>query len=297
MRAEVQLSVYLNAFNLVPIAKPWFRSDPHLSYHFLGMFLSHSPWVRWTGKGLEFTGKVGHTSSLDEWAAGPGAPTIADVASTLSAFGLGARESRAKDKIADSLTELFKSSEPLATAVDNFAASYPTRFAALVDERWEELPHSGSVDLRFVPVFYVNEQEKRKWTDRFAGSVELQSVAGGLAVVDFFLSEIAVQSTAAFTEAAPESPAKDRPIDKPFQTGEKWVVGFDPQYLWVPLSSIDQPGHFYTYSSLGTRSSAKGKDAKEARLEAANTLVDTKDWLGTISAEDRAAIANRLAVG
>lgn len=260
------------------------------------MFLSHSPWIRWTGKALEFTAKVGHTDSLDEWAAGTGAPAVAEVASSLSVLGLGSKESRAKDKIAESLTEIFKSSESLATAVDNFAASFPTRFAAIVDDRWEDLPHSGSSDVRFVPVFYLNAHEKQKWSERFAVASELQQVVGGAPVIDFFLGETAKQTTAAFSAVAPEATVKDRPVDKPFQTGEKWLVGYDPQYVWVPQTDINQPGHFYVYSSLGTRSSAKGKDVKEAKQEAAGLLLATKDWLGTLTADERTAVAGRLAV-
>lgn len=240
---------------------------------------------------------MGRTSRLDEWAAGPGAATIAEIAPTLTMLGLGSKESRAKDKIADSLTELFKQSEPLSMAVDNFAASFPTRFAALVDERWEALPHSGIEDLRFVPVFYVNHHEKKKWSERFGSAVELQSVVGGAPVVDFFLGEAAAQATAAFAEASPDAVAKGHPIEKPHQTGEKWLIGYDPQYVWTPVSGIDRPGHFYIYSALGARGSAKSKDAKDARLEASNSLVATKDWLGTLSAEDRAAIAKSLAEG
>lgn len=265
-----------------------------LSYHLFGMFLSHSPWIHWTGKGLEFTGKVGHTESLDEWAAGPGAPAVADIASTLGVIGLGSKESRAKERIAESLTEIFKSSESLSTAVDNFAASFPTRFAALVDDRWETLPHAGNSDLRFVPVFYLNAQEKRKWAERFAGASELQAVAGGAATIDFFLGEAAKQTTAAFAEVAPEATVKDKPIDKPYQTGEKWIIGYDPQYVWVPSSAINQPGHFYVFSALGTRSSAKGKDAKESKQEAAGLLLATKDWLGTLTADERGAVAASL---
>jgi hypothetical protein len=259
------------------------------------MFISNSPWVRWTGKGLEFTGKVGHNDSLDEWAAGPGAPTIAEITSTLSVLGLSSRESRAMDRIAESLTEIFKSSESLSTAVDNFAASFPTRFAALVDDQWEALPHSGNSDLRFIPVFYLNAQEKRKWAEKFRSASELQSTVGGPAAIDFFVGEAAKQTTAAFTEAAPEAAVKDKPIDKPFQTGEKWLVGYDPQYLWVPQAHINQPGHFYLFSSLGTRSSAKGKEVKESKQEAATLLLATKDWLGTLTADERTAVAGGLA--
>jgi hypothetical protein len=268
-----------------------------LSYHLLGMFSSHSPWIHWTGKGLEFTGKVGHTEGLDEWAAGPGAPIVADVVTSLSVIGLGSKETRAKDKIVGSLSEVFKASESLSTAVDNFAASFPTRFAALVDDHWDVLPHSSASELRFVPMFYLNAQEKRRWAERVANASELEAVVGGTATIDFFLGETARQTTSAFAVVAPQASVKDKPIDKPYQTGEKWLIGYDPQYVWVSSSDvIDQPGHFYVYSSPGSRSSAKGKDAKESKRDAAALLLATKDWLGTLTAEERATISSGLAV-
>ena len=53
---------------------------------------------------------------------------VADVATTLSALGLSSRENRAKDKIWDSLADLFKTSQSLKTAVENFVAGYPDAF-------------------------------------------------------------------------------------------------------------------------------------------------------------------------
>ncbi len=242
------------------------------------MFLSHSPWIRWTGKAVEFTGKVGHTSSLDEWAAGPGAPTIEEVASTLSTFGVGTKEGRATDKIADSLTKIFKSSESLSTAADNFAASFPTRFAALVDDQWENLPHSSNPDLRFIPIYYLNAQEKRKWAERFQNASELQATVGGAAVIDFFLSETAYQTTAVFSEAAPEATVKDKPIEKPFQAGEKWVIGFDPQYAWVPQSASKDAGPLL--SILRSRHAQCGKrQGCEARPPGSGNLLISDEGL------------------
>ena len=62
----------------------------------------------------------------------------------------------------------------------------------------------------------------------------------------------------------PRRPQKDKDVDKPVPVGEKWLVGFDPQYAWK-----EQPGHYYLYLAEGTHPDAKRKAVKEAKSAAA----------------------------
>ena len=231
---------------------------------------------------MEFAGKLSRPETFDDWAGGAGQSVVADTASTLSALGLGSRENRAKDKVWDSLAELFKTSQSLKTAVGNFVAGYPTRFAAFIEAHWFKWPNEGKGSLRVVPVASVNRHEARKWTEQFDGALELESVVGGAALRAYFFNEMARQLGNAIAEAAPEAPEKDKGVDKPVPVGEKWLIGFDPQYAWK-----EQPGHYYLYLAEGTHPDAKRKAVKEAKSTAATALVECKDWLGRLTSEER----------
>ncbi len=247
----------------------------------LNMLLGNPSWARWTGKGMEF-GKLSRPETFDDWAGGAGQGVVAEVAATLSALGLGSRESRAKDRIWDSLADLFKTSQSLKAAVENFVAGYPTRFATFIEDHWFKWPNPGKGSLRVVPVASVNRYEARNWSERFDGALELQSVVGGAALRSYFFDEMARQLGGAISEAAPEAPEKDKGVDKPLQVGEKWLVGFDPQYEWK-----EQPGHYYLYIAEGTHPGAKRGAVKEAKSAAATALVECKDWLGRLTSDER----------
>jgi hypothetical protein len=251
----------------------------------LNMLLGNTNWAKWSGKGMEFSGKLSRPGTFDEWTEGVGQPVVAEVEVTVSVLGLSSKENRAKDKIWDSLADLMKTSESLKTAVENFVAGYPTRFAAFVDNHWFKWPNPGQGALRVVPVAPVNRNEARKWSERFDGALELQGVLGGAALRAFFFDEMALQLGDAIADAAPEVPGKDRPVDKPLPLGEKWLIGFDPQYEWK-----GQPGHYYVYLGEGTHPDAKRGAVKEAKSAAAVALVECKDWLGRLSGDERASI-------
>lgn len=231
---------------------------------------------------MEFAGKLTRPETFDDWAGSAGQGVVADLAATLSALGLSSRESRAKDKIWDSLADLFKTSQSLKTAVENFVAGYPTRFAAFVEDHWFKWPNPGKGSLRVVPVASVNRHEARKWTAQFDGALELQGVVGGGALRAYFFDEMARQLGSAIAGAAPEAPEKDKGVDKPVPVGEKWLIGFDPQYAWK-----EQPGHYYLYLAEGTHPDAKRKAVKEAKNAAATALVECKDWLGRLTSDER----------
>jgi hypothetical protein len=249
------------------------------------MLLGNNRWARWTGKGMEFSGKLPRPEAFDQWAAGAGEPIVADLASTLSPIGLTSKESRAKDKIWDSLADLTKTSESLKTAVASFVAAYPTRFAAFVDNHWFKWPTAGTGSLRVIPAAAVNRNEGRTWHHRFDDALELQNVLGGDALRAYFFEEMAWQLGDTLAAAAPPAPEKDKAVDKPVQVGEKWLIGFDPQYEWK-----SQPGHYYIYLAEGTHPDAKRGASKEAKRTAAAALIESKDWLGRLTAEERSSI-------
>ncbi len=231
---------------------------------------------------MEFAGKLSCPATFDDWAGTVGHGVVAEVASTLSALGLSSRENRAKDKIWDSLVELFKTSQSLKTAVANFVAGYPTRFAAFIEDHWFKWPNPGKGSLRVVPVASVNRHESGKWAAQFDGALELQGVVGGAALRAYFFDEMARQLGSAMAEVAPEAPEKDNGVDKPVPVGEKWLVGFDPTYAWK-----EQPGHYYVYLAEGTHPAAKRKASNEAKSSAAAALVECKDWLGRLTSDER----------
>jgi hypothetical protein len=231
---------------------------------------------------MEFAGKLSRPETFEEWAGSVGQGVVGEIEGTLNVLGLGSKESRAKDKIWASLADLFKTSESLATAVENFVAGYPTRFASFVEDHWFKWPNPGTGSLRVIPVASVNRNEARKWSERFDGALELQSVLGGASLRSYFFGEMARQLGYALAEVAPEAPEKDRGVDKPLPVGEKWLIGFDPQYAWQ-----EQPGHYYVYLSEGTHPDAKRSAVKEAKSEAAKALVECKDWLGRLTSDER----------
>ncbi len=231
---------------------------------------------------MEFAGKLTRAETFDDWAGSAGQGVVAEVATTLSALGLSSRESRAKDKIWDSLADLFKTSQSLKTAVTNFVAGYPDRFARFVEAHWFKWPNPGKGSLRVVPVASVNRHEARLWAEQFDSALELQGVLGGAALRAYFFDEMARQLGSAVAGAAPAPPEKDNDVDKPVPVGEKWLIGFDPQYAWK-----EPPGHYYLYLAEGTHPDAKRKAVKEAKSSAAASLVECKDWLGRLTSDER----------
>jgi hypothetical protein len=231
---------------------------------------------------MEFAGKLSRPETFDDWARGAGQGVVVNVADTLSALGLSSRENRAKDKIWDSLADLFKTSQSLKTAVENFVAGYPRRFAAFIEDHWFKWPNPGKGSLRVVPVASVNRQEARKWAEQLDGALELQGVVGGAALRAYFFDEMARQLGSVMAQVAPEPLEKDKGVEKPVPVGEKWLIGFDPQYAWR-----EQPGHYYLYLAEGTHPDAKRKAVKEAKSSAAAALVECKDWLGRLTSDER----------
>ena len=237
---------------------------------------------------MAFAGKLSRPATFEDWADAIGRGVVTEAATSLSTLGLSSRENRAKDKIWDSLADLFKTSQSLTTAVENFVAGYPTRFGSFVEEHWFKWPNPGKGSLRVVPVASVDRHEARKWTERFDGALELQGVVGGAAFRAYFFDEMARQLGNALAEVAPETPEKDKGVDKPLPVGEKWLIGFDPQYTWK-----EQPGHYYLFLAEGTHPDAKRSAVKEAKRSAAEALVECKDWLGRLTSDERSNLGSQ----
>ena len=241
-------------------------------------------WIRWTGKTLEFAGKLAQSDSFERWADSQGEKILSDLAlkSGGYVFGLG-KAQKAKSLVWRELASIAESSPELNAAIQEFVASYP-ELLSLLASNYSNLPHIN-VDLCVVPRFLVNRNALIKVKQRLDESKELANLKGGASLREYFFEELVEQLDAVLTnEAAKASPGKPLEID------DDWVVGFNPRYEWK-----GQAGHYFIYSNyLRTAKAAKKEYRKDGKKESAELLTKCLSWLGTLSQKDREMWESKL---
>src|ERR1700759_165824 len=89
-------------------------------------------WIRWTGKTLEFVGKLAQTESFERWAESQGEKVISDLAikSGGIVFGMG-KEKKAKGIVWTDLETIAEKSPSLNAAIQKFVSDSPGILAAI----------------------------------------------------------------------------------------------------------------------------------------------------------------------
>ena len=237
----------------------------------------HMGWIKWTGKTMEFLGKLAQQDSFERWAESQGEKIVEKVGLEAGgyAFGMG-KDSKAKKILWKDLESLAKESPELRGSIEEFVASYPktlNRIAGL----YTQLPNRN-VDLCAVPRFIVNRESLKEAQKQLAGSQELAKLKGGSLLIQYFLEELVSQLDDVFTTQA----GKATP-EKPIELENKWIVGFSPKYEWH-----GGPGHYFVYSSLlRTTTDATKARKKEGRKEAREKLDECLKWLGALPQSER----------
>jgi len=241
-------------------------------------------WIRWTGKTLEFVGKLAQAESFEHWAESQGEKVISDLAlkSGGIVFGLG-KEKKAKGILWTDLQTIAEKSPSLNAAIQEFVNYYPKILSAIASN-YTSLPHLSTY-LVVVPRYLVNRDALAEVKKRLDGSKELADLKGGPSFRQYFFEELIRQLDDAFsTQALKATP------DKPFEIDDKWVVQFDEHYDWA-----NQAGHYLVYSSYNyTKPSADNKTRKAGRKEAAELLAKIQPWLGTLTPEERKKLTAKL---
>jgi hypothetical protein len=242
-------------------------------------------WIRWTGKTLEFVGKLAQADSFERWAESQGEKIISDLAlkSGGIVFGLG-KESKAKGILWSDLETIAEKSPSLNAAIQDVVGQYPSILSTL-RSNYSLLPHE-SVYLIVVPRHLVNRLALADVTKNLDGSQELAQLKGGPVFRQYFLEELVNQIDHVFTHQA----GKTSP-DKPLEIGDDdWLVGFDENYQWEGTA-----GHYFVYSSYShTRQSADKKAKKEGRMEAGELLEKCQVWLGKLSPAERQKLESKF---
>jgi hypothetical protein len=241
-------------------------------------------WIRWTGKTLEFVGKLAQADSFERWAESQGEKVISDLALKSGGilFGLG-KESKAKGILWSDLETIAEKSPSLNAAIQDVVVQYPNILSAL-RSNYSTLPHE-SVYLTVVPRLLVNRRGLAAVTKNLDGSQELAQLKGGPLLRQYFFEELVNQIDQTFTRQAEKTSA-----EKPLEIGDDWLVGFDEHYEWK-----GEPGHYFVYSSIShSRKSADGKAKKEGRKEAAELLAKCQIWLGKLSADERQKLESKF---
>src|ERR1700758_917243 len=135
-------------------------------------------WIRWTGKTLEFVGKLAQTESFERWAESQGEKVISDLAikSGGIVFGMG-KEKKAKGIVWTDLETIAEKSPSLNAAIQKFVSDYPGILAAIASH-YTSLPHL-SVYLVVVPRYLVTRDALAEVKKRLDGSKELADLKGG----------------------------------------------------------------------------------------------------------------------
>jgi hypothetical protein len=233
-------------------------------------------WIRWTGKTLEFAGKLVQAKSFEDWAEGQGKALVEKLGVEAGGVVLGfGTAKKGRSIVWGELRNVAENSPSLAAAINMAASQYPGVFDNLA--RSAKVPYLSS-DLAVVPRFLIRRDILAEITAHLQASQELEHLKGGGIFRDYFLKELASQADDAFVaEASKASP------DKPLQIKDRWVVGFDKNYMWQT-----HPGHFLVfYSNSGTRPDASRSEKKSARARAAAQMQETLAWLGTLTKEQR----------
>jgi hypothetical protein len=236
-------------------------------------------WIKWTGKALEFTGKLAQMDSFEKWAESQGAEIIKAVGNEAGGylFGVG-KGKKARNFVWNELASLAQNSPELSAAINDFVSYYPQILGKLASQS-TKLPHDPTDwDLYVVPRFLVNRDALVEVRKRLEKSEELAKLKGGPIFREYFYEELVGQLDAAYTKEAEEASP-----DRPLEFDSRWIVSFSGNYEWQ-----GGPGHYYVYSSsLRTAKDAKKEMKKEGKREAAERLTKCQKWLGTLSANDR----------
>jgi len=234
-------------------------------------------WIKWTGKTLEFVGKLAQMESFERWAESQGEKIVTDVGLKTGGyvFGLG-KDQKAKGIIWSELASLAKTSPELKAAIEDFVIHYPDVLGN-VASKYSQLPDIN-VDLCVVPRYLVNRDALVEVKKRLDKSDELAKLKGGASLREYFFQELVSQLDETYSEEARKASA-----DRPLELNDKWIVGFNPSYQWRGGA-----GHYFVYSSyLRTGKNAKKEYKKEGKKEAGEMLTKCLKWLGELSASER----------
>jgi hypothetical protein len=241
-------------------------------------------WIRWTGKTLEFVGKLAQTDSFEHWAESKGEQIITNIGLKTGGylFSIG-KNQKAKNLVWNELQILAKSSPELGAAINAFVAHYPNLLDTLASH-WDKLPHTDS-DLSVIPRFLLNRDALIEVTKKLGNSQELASLKGGASLREYFFQELVHQLDMSYSEAA----SKASP-ERPLELNDRWIVGFNPNYQWK-----QEAGHYFVYSSYSrTSKNAINSSKKEGRQKARELLTKCLTWLGQLSLQQRKELEQKL---
>jgi hypothetical protein len=192
-------------------------------------------WVRWTGKTLEFVGKLARAESFERWAESQGEKIISDLAlkSGRIIFGLG-KESKAKGILHWSdLQAIAEKSPSLNAAIQEVIGQYPSILSSL-RSNYSTLPHE-SVYLTVIPRLLVNRRALAEVTKSPHRPIPLEDLLMKLSAASVALSLSAPGAVGA------EGSSAKRPADTD-PTSSKNAVPYYPVHVEL---CYDQAHSYY----------------------------------------------------
>jgi hypothetical protein len=241
-------------------------------------------WIRWTGKTLEFVGKLAQTDSFEKWAETQGEKIITEVGLKTGGyvFGIGTNR-KARNFVWDDLNSIATTSPELGVSIQDFVLHYPDTIDTLAS-KWDKLPHLD-VNLCVLPRFLVNREALIDLRKRLGNSEELAKLKGGESLREYFFSELVHQLDSVYTAAALKA-APDHPVE----LGSKWIIRFTPSYQWQGGS-----GQYFVYSHYSRTSKGATKEQKkQGKEDGANLLAKCQKWLGELSSIERAQLEKKF---
>ena len=234
-------------------------------------------WVRFTGKGLEFIGKLVQAEGFESWAKSKGEQIVTSLGLKGGGYALGLGKNRkARKEIWSELQNLAESSPELGSSINEVAAQY-TQLLSKLAQQYTKLPHQD-LDLCVVPRVLLNRDALVAAKINLQNSQELANLKGGPAFRTYFIEELVSQMDEALSrEAEKATPAQ------PLDLGDKWVVGFSPKYEWCGTR-----GHYFVYwSSLRTAPNATPAQRQKGKEDSDKMLKKCQAWLGRLSDAER----------
>jgi hypothetical protein len=238
-------------------------------------------WIRWTGKALELSGKLIQTKSFEEWADDQGRSILEKVSVQEGGYIFGLfKKQRARRAIWTDLEQTIES-KVLKVSIQNTISKFPS----LLSKVSEKCPRYNKDNLYLVPRFLLNDCALLMLNHDLGQSEELRKLKGEDALRQFFFGELVQQLDDEFSAAASKAYPK-RPINIPYG----WVVGFEQAYEWVESR---ESGHYYVYRSYFYAKKGEAIGSEKTK-SAGDELAKCEDWLGRISASDRAKLVADL---
>ncbi len=237
-------------------------------------------WVRFTGKSLEYTGKIKKADSYEKWAIGEGKEVIGTYRRDMKCHFISGKMRYAKKMLWDDLRQI-TNTQILKAAINEEVKNY-TLIPGIISEKGTGLMKSDTFpNVTVVPLYMIHQYAFDGIVSRLDASDEINRLKGGDLLKQFFFRELTRQLDMILLSIKIDT---HRPVAS---FGNAYIVATERSYRW---SDTLLPGLCFVTGNISGRFS---NDEVKSLENAINVLMIR---LGRLSHDEKERLINDMQI-